>query len=336
MLPLAFVILAPVLLFGTVTVLAFLFFGMIIVRPWFAETFEGRTPWWKRLAGFALKWATRKLRAIELRLTAELGQHFAQMSPAVSRWLHRQARTMEQLSGVIVASNEAAYKAFARLRHETIPALLEAKVQPIWNRIAALSERLGVTEGRIQDAGQLVTGTLRLLPWGAPLGFVPALDSFLDSYRHLWRQFFDFAQPQLNELRNVVIPDIWRRLADLESGAGAGIGAALRSIRRRLTELETGLASILSDPTTWVLTALGLAALPALSSGGMRTALRNLTCRNTQSVARNVCAMDEALLAELLAGTLLWALVLDPRVIAQSGQAVLGGMESIWRETALR
>ena len=76
--------------------------------------------------------------------------------------------------------------------------------------------------------------------------------------------------------------------------------------------------------------------LPALSSGGMRNALRNLTCRNTQDVANRLCRTDADFLAQLLAGTLLWALVLDPRVIARAGQELYDGLDDIFRATALR
>lgn len=215
MTPLALVpVLVPILV-GLANALMWLLFGQTVIRPWMDEIYSGKTPWWKRLTSYPLRWARSKVRAIEQRIKAEMSYRFLATSPAVSRWLHRQARTLEQLSGVIQAEAQATHKAFHYLRHTTIPTMLAAKVEPIWERIERLSDRLGVTEGRIQDAGQLITGTLARLPWGAPTGFVSALDSWLGSYRHLWEQTFDNVMPRLNRLAFETVPELASRVTAL-------------------------------------------------------------------------------------------------------------------------
>lgn len=333
---LGFVIVAPVIVFGTVTVLAFLFFGMVIVRPWMAEQFEGKSPWWKKLTGLALKWVSRKIKAVELRLTSELGGHFAQMSPGVSRWLHNHAKAFEQLSGVIVASNQATYNALSTLRRTTVPGLIARAIAPINATLTRHTNRLDALEDLNRRVSVVIGNGLRGLPWGVPGSYVNNFQAWWNTYAHLWQQFFGVVQPRVTQLWNERVVNLRNIIQSLQHTVEQIQTVGLPAIRARITELERGVATILDDPSTWVITMLGLALVPQLSPASIRAALGSLFCRNTQTVARNICQMDEAMLAQLLAGTLLFALVLDPRVIARIGQEITEGMTDIWRATALQ
>lgn len=487
MTPLALVPLLVPVAIAVVNAIAWLLFGQVVIGPWFDEQYSGKTPWWKRLTSYPLRWARAKVTAITERIKAEMSYRFLATSPAASRWLHRQARTLESLSGVIVAEAQATHKALHTLRHTTIPTLLAAKVEPIWERIERLSDRLGVTEGRVQDAGQLITGTLARLPWGAPAGFVPALDSWLGSYRHLWEQVFEHVQPRLNRLVFETVPELASRVTALGNQvealaravpdnfaarwsvvedkvlrvfperfdalqlaintlageifgeAGEGLAAlatriialeqaAEAELRPRLDALEQGLAELRTEIEQGIRTGLeafgarvealeeavasalptqlaalqlavdtlaaeifegageGLAALTArileverrladlvvpqldlalgriedlefritndllprlrsiedllvpaafaaLVLATMRQVAPNLFCRNVTSTASRVCAQDEGLWASLLAGTLVFAIALNPREIAAAGAALTGILGGVIAET---
>jgi len=331
-------ILAPALVIamGALLCLILGLFYILYLNPLLEWLTRKEGGFFKRLVFWPVRKAAEAVRRFARGHIAALFRAYINRSAPLVHLVNNFTELTQRLAGSLGDNAEATYKALYQLRHDTIPALLQAKVEPIWNRIAVLSDRLGVTEGRIQDAGQLITGTLTRLPWGAPVGFVPALEAWLGSYRHLWNQTFNFIQPRVNDIYLVKLPDIWDRLAALEAGVGGKLGNAIKAIQLRLGKIEKSLEGILTDPTTWVLTALGLALVPALGAGGFRSGLGNLFCRNVQATSKSICAQNELMWAQLLAGTLLFALVLDPRALARVAEGVTATLDGVIRQTVLR
>jgi hypothetical protein len=488
--PLAFVQAAPALVVLLIDALIWLLFGQLVVFPWIEEQMGGSQPWWKRVALKPVQFIERRAKRLVERLKSDAANRFALSSPSIARWLHRNALILEQLSGVVVASNEATFKAFNTLRRTTIPTLIAQALQPI-------KLRLGQAEALVRGVADTLTAVsvefadgLRALPWGVPAGLPQRVSTFFVTYKRLWDKVWDELAPRVTALWTQIVPELRQRLDALEKGAGGGIGQALQALRNRVTALEnqagniilprldnledavaalsrevfgeigTGLLELVGRVATieaWLVDTatpalaeleLGLAqlrleleqgvetglevlrqrfealelevftaipqrfaalelsvetlvaeaigyigaglvaltqrivaleqdiqnrilpgfdliigritaleerienailpritalegllapaAFAALVLATMRIVAPNLFCRNVTSTSKAICAQDEAMWAELLAGTLLFALVLDPRVIARAGQEVMEGMEVIWRETALR
>ena len=91
------------------------------------------------------------------------------------------------------------------------------------------------------------------------------------------------------------------------------------------------MTGFLSDPAPLILTTLGSVAGIAGLTALFRRIAPNLFCRNTASVTQRICAMDEVLLAELLAGTLGFALLLDPKAVLRAGQGIEGAIDGAIR-----
>lgn len=334
MMPLAFVEAAPALIVLLLDALIWCLFGQFVILPWLDEQFGHGNPWWKRVALWPVNVVKRRASKLLHRITSEFSHRFAMAAPQGARLLRRQAAHLEQLTGVVVASNQATYNAFHYIRRTLVPTLIERAVAPLRTQLTNLRTRVDGIEDRERRVSNAIASTLRKLPWGVGGDYVPNFAQWLSSYAHLWNQYFNVTRPQLATLFAVTLPKLQQQVANIYDDLYRTGRNSLDGIRKRLHDLEVGVAKVLTDPTTWVLTALGLAAVPALTATGMRTALRNLTCRNTQAVARELCAMDQTMLAELLAGTLLFSLLLDPREVARVGTDVEQIIGGAWRTMA--
>lgn len=337
--PLAFVEAAPIapaLFLAVIDCLIWLLFGEFVITPWLDEQFAGKRPWWKRALLFPSDYIKGKVRHLMNRIKSEMSHRFLMAEPGVARWLHRNALVLESLSGVIVASNQAALETFAYLRQTTIPTLIARAIAPLNATLTKHTGRLDALEDLNRRVAVVVGSGLRTLPWGVPGNYVGNFQAWWNSYEQLWDYTFHTAQPRLNDLWNNRVVNLRQRLDKLETQVTLIREEALPAIRQRLGRIESSIGDILTNPSLWVLTMLGLSLVPTMSATGLRAALGNLTCRNTQTVARNVCQMDEGLLSELLAGTLLFAIALDPREIARAGQVVTEGMAGLFSEIALR
>lgn len=488
MTPLAFVQVAIPVVVLLIDALIWLLFGQFVVLPWIDEQMGGKQPWWKRAVMKPVRFIEHRAQRLLERLKADAAARFALASPPLARWLHRNALILEQLSGVIVSSNEATFKALATLRHVTIPTMIANALRSVLSRVTILEARVqALVQARTADLVEL-RDTLRQLPWGGSLITTAPYRAFLASYRHLWTQFFDVVKPQMTELLTQTIPDLRTRLAALERRVEIGIdarldalgsrvtvlenrienaivpriaalelavetlvdatlapiGAQLLALTTRVVELERQVQTVIADALTaldarldvieteleqavagaldsfgetilelerqvttvipqrlaalelavdtLVATALGglevglvdltgrvvaletqirdvilpgfdailgrisaleeriantilpritaleeilaPAAFGALVVATMRRVAPNLFCRNVTSTTERICAIDETLFAELLAGTLLFSLILDPRVVVRTGQTIEGVIEGAYRTMA--
>lgn len=316
--------------------LIWLLFGEFIIIPWLDEQFAGKRPWWKKALLFPLDYVKGRVRKLINRIKSEMSHRFLMAEPGIARWLHRHALIIEALSGTIVASNQAAFEAFAWLRHETIPTMIANALRSPLSRITVLEARVGAIITELTDVKTQLRTMLRTLPWGGSTVTTAPWLAFFNSYRHLWDQFFNVAQPRLNQLWNDRVQNVRQRLERLETQVTTIREEALPAIRQRLGRIETWidqfpLTTIAQLNALIPISLIGLVALQEL------TRLRpNLFCRNVTTVTEQVCQMDENMLSQLLAGTLLFAIALDPREIARAGQEITGAMSGLFREIAIR
>lgn len=315
--------------------------GIMSVNSWgwknlWHTVFTRPTHWFGRLFSHFMPNPDRLRKQVEHDMTAGASLLFAQQAPQVGRWLHGQAKVVEQATGTIMAMSEWTHDALVQLRHVTVPTLIHRAVVPLAQAINRLDARLTGVEDKISSATGYINTMLRTLPRGTGQTFDTAIRQWANAFGQLYNNWYDTWLPRIERLYNIRVPALERGFANLQEYDTYLRTQALPDIRGRLTKIEQALGGILTDPTTWLLGLLGAAMIPALGATGMRQALRNLTCRNTQTLAREVCSMDEDLLAQLLAGTLLFAIALDPREIARAGQVVTEGMAGLFQEIAIR
>ena len=337
--PLAFVIiLAPVavLAMGALLCLILGLFYVIYLQP-FLDWLTRKSP---GFLGRLVKWATSPLRsyvqAFVNRHIELLMRSFVNGIPPFVILLDQLGVIVQRTYGTLGDMSEQILVALQTLRHVTVPRLIAEAIAPLKTTLANHTDRLNTLESLNRQVAVVIGNGLRAIPWGVAGTYVGNFDQWMGSYLHLWRQVFTFLTPQVNTLRNVTVPAIQRDVDTLTQRITRITTVDLPAIRTRLTTIEKAIGGILADPTTWILGLLGAVAVPALTATGMRTALRSLTCRNTRSLAQRACELDENMLAQLLAGTLVFALALDPRIIAQAGQEMTGAMMAVFRETALR
>jgi len=309
---------------------------MFVYRP-LLDWLTRRGPGW---LGGLIRWVTRPL---ESRVKNFVKEHLAALSrlvlanqPALLLMLDQMAELTQRIAGTLGDMAEQTWRALWTLRHVTVPNLIAAALVPVKAQLARHTERLDAVEDLNRRVAVVVGTGLRSLPWGAPGTYVGNFEQWWNSYRHLWAQTFEHIVPRLDRIQFDLLPKIGIRLDRLTEDVTRIREEALPAIRQRLGRIEDALGDLLTSPTTWFLTTLGLTLTPILAPSAVRAGLDSLFCRNTRDVTRNLCRMDEALLAQLLAGTLVFALALDPRVIARAGQTLYGGAEAVFRETALR
>lgn len=442
------IILAPaaVLATGALLCLILALFYVLYLQPlldWATRKSGG-------FLGSLIRWVTSPVtnfvKGFTQRHIALLMRSFLSGIAPIVTMLNQLTELVQRTYGTLEDMSEQILEALSTLRHETLPREIAEALAPLKAQLARHTDRLDTLERLNQQAAVLVGTALRALPWGVPGTYVGNIDAWLDSYRHLWNQTFNFIAPRLETLRTDVVPQLVRdverltarldtftehgldtiirrvetleervqrviepqletvlqsvdtlfgmvtgqvtdtlttlfqRVATLETQleqlAGTAVAtlaervaaletqlrddlvprirqletkvellleqafgeltADLSALVRRIDQLETQLETVVLPRITALEALLAPAAFAAAVAVAMRTIAPNLFCRNVTTITQRACATDENFLAELLAGTLLWALVLDPRVIARAGQELTGGMAALWRETALR
>lgn len=242
---LAFVQVAVPALVMLVEALAWLLFGHLIVFPWIEEQMGGKQPWWKRAALKPVSFLQNRAKRLVARLKADAATRFALASPQIARWLHRNAAILEQLSGVIVASNEATYKALSTLRHTTVPTLIANATRPILFRLGQVEALAAGLATTLTSVSTSFANGLRALPWGVPTGLPNRVDTFFVTYKRIWDKVWLELAPRTTELWTQIVPQLRQRIEDLERGVG-GVGqGGLNAIRNRVTALENQAGNII-------------------------------------------------------------------------------------------
>jgi len=336
---LAFVILlAPLVVVGMGALLCLILglFYVLYLRPlldWLTRPAGG---FFRRVVFWPLKKVGQAIgRFARAHIAALLNAYLARSGPLV-RLLENLTELTQRLAGTLGDNAEATYKALVTLRKVTIPTLVEAAVKPVRVLAQQADARLDVVEGKLVAVEGNIRAMLATLPWGAPSGLAGAFTGWLNSYRQLWEQFFDVAKPQLAKLTTVDVPLLWAEALAISS-------YVYGKLEPRVKELELGFASVKSflagvpASTQAQLDKLINPAFFALAVGAALAKFApNLFCKNVTATTQRICGQDEAMWAQLLAGTLLFALVLDPRALAKVAEGVTGTLEGVIRETAIR
>lgn len=295
-------------------------FVILPITEWLTRSDGGLL---RRIALWPLKKATQATQRFAREHIASLKRWVAANATPLVLMLDQLAEVVQRTAGTLGDMSEQIYEALWTLNHETIPRKITAALVPIKATLTRHTDRLDAIEDLNRRTAVVIGEGLRALPWGAPGSYVGNFSAWWNSYRHLWNQTFNVLMPRVTELWANRVDNLRNRIQAIEHTLDAIQTQGLPAIRQRITELERGVATILTDPTTWVLTALGLAIVPALSATGMRAALGNLTCRNTQTVAREICGADASLIDDLL-GVLL--LLVGPISIVELTRAIQGEM----------
>lgn len=267
---------------------------------------------------------------IEHNLFSVLGSQMVHATPHFARWMHKQARVFEQMTGVIMATAEWTHDALRILRHETIPHLLYDLETKIAKAINILDDRLTTVEGRIARSTGYINAMLRGLPWGTATTFDLSIRQWAGAFSHLWDQMVHHVQPALNDLLTRRIPlledQVRSILTDLYR---TGINS-LDGLRQRVRNLEDEINPILSNPLTWILSFLGTAAGIAALQNIFARANPNLVCDETTAFTEDLCAQPAGtghnwakILEELGAFALGSLILVDPTEVATASGAVL-------------
>jgi hypothetical protein len=311
---------------------------LIAVSHWFRPTQpDPGTPRFHYFTRF-VKWSKGKLiaalSAAEKRLTSALSHAVAARSGAIVALMGNLNEIGNRLAGSLEQEAEQTYNALRVLRHVTLPTEIQQALRPVIQRANeawAFGKASADTLTAVSVAFDFGLGRL---PWGSPAGLPNRVAAFFNSYDHIWTQFFQVVKPQLALVTQVEIPALWNRLWATEQWV-------FGKLTPRVQALEIGLAGI----AAWIagLPARTQAELDRLIEPGIfalaaYTAVQrlapNLFCRNTTTVTQRICGMDETMLQQLLAGALVFALVLDPRLIARLGQEFTGALDGVIRQTA--
>lgn len=336
MLPLAFVQAAPAVIVLVLDALMWVLFGHFVIAPWMDEQFGGKKPWWRKISLNPLAFIKGKVKKLIRRITSEMGQRFVMASPHAARWLRRQAQTLEQLSGVVVASNEAAYKAFGKLRNVTIPTLIEGALKPV--RVTAtnaLALATGTATTLTAVSTQIALG-LQALPWGAPIGLPNRVAAWMNSYEQLWDQFFKVAKPALVKATTVDIPLLWKEALAISQYVYGKLEPRVEALEVGFAEFKSFLSGLPAQTQAQLDKLINPAFFALAVGAAVAKFAPNLFCKNVTSTTQRICGQDEAMWAQLLAGTLLFALALDPRALARVAEGVTGTLDGVIRQTVLR
>ncbi len=237
---------------------------------------------------------------------------------------------------------------------------LEAAVQALSDEVfggvgtglLALAARVQALEDRLDDfiATTLTALEARVLAIETELeqGIAEGLDRFGEHILELERQVTTVLPQRIAALELAVdtlvatalgglevgLIDLAGRVVSLETQIRDVILPGFDAILGRVQALEERIESVILPRIQAIEDLLAPAAFAALVLATMRQVAPNLFCRNTTSVTQRICGLDETLLAQLLAGTLLFALVLDPKLVARTGAEVENVIDGAFRTMA--
>ncbi len=297
------------------------------LKPLLQWLFAPRQAFWKRVLLWPVHEIGRGLAAVYRYVVRILGGAYFLAAAGLGRWLHGYAAILQGLLSAAELFAAETLKALTYLKNVAVPAMIGTALRPVVQDISTLKAQATAAAAALTGISVEVAAGLRSLPWGVPLGLVPRVRAFFNAFEHLWDQVFAHIVPRLNLLQYTTIPRIAGRVEDIWDDIYRPGRDSLAGMRTRLRELERAIGNVGTE--TWFETGLlaALATIAGVTIAVARTGIRSLFCRNTRGVAQKLCGMDEALLAALLAGTLGFALLLDPKAVVRAGQAVEGTIE---------
>ncbi len=330
---------APLLLTLAVLVAAIFYFGLqqtadSWLKPLLQWLFAPRQSFWKRVLLWPVQEIGKGLVAVVRYVKRVLGGAFFLAASSLAGWFRAYAWVLDRLLVGAEAFAKETYKALVYLRNVAVPTLIETVVKPV--RVdAALAKALAQGVATTLTAVSVALGDgLRFLPGAVPFGIVARFAYFANGLETLWDKVWKDLAPKLSQAITVTIPKLAGRITNIEDDLYKTGAESLPRIRTRLRALEGKFSDLLKG-LSFRDAVLGLlAALAGVTVAVLTAALPSLFCRNTRGVAKRLCGMDEALVAGLLAGTLSFALLLDPKLVLKAGQEAEGALDGVFRTMA--
>ncbi len=306
------------------------------LKPLLQWLFAPRQSFWKRVLLWPVKEIGKGLAAVVRYVKRVLGGAAFLAASAVAHFLMALAWVIELRILVAERFAKAVYNGFVYLRNVAIPTLIELVLKPVRADAAtAKALALGAVSTLTAVSVEIAKG-IAFLPGVTPLGLPARVAAWLDGFRTLWDKVFKDLAPKLTKAITVTIPKLAGEVDDIFTDLYKTGAKSLPGIRTRLADLEKALVPILSNPLAWLAALLGSVAGIAMLTTVLAKVAPQLFCKNTTGAAKRLCAFDETLFAQLLAGTLAFALVIDPRALAKVAEGVTVALDTVVRETALR
>lgn len=304
------------------------------LRPLLQWIFAPRQSFWGRVLSWPVREIGKGIKAVERFVMRILGDAYFLAAAGFGRWLHAYAYVLDGLLVGAEAFARDVAQAFNLVRTHVIPTLIDVALKPI-------RSDLNIAKALAQAATTTLTGIsvefangLRSLPWGVPSGITNRVAAFFNAFEHIWDQVFKHVIPRLDLIQYTTLPRVAGRVDDIFDDLYHSGADSLPRIRTRLGQLEKRIGNI-GTAEWWEAGILaGIAALAGVTIAVVRTSIGSLFCRNTRGVAKAICGMDELLVAELLAGTLAFGLLLDPALVIRTGQTVESAVEDGIRKMA--
>lgn len=333
------VIIAPVLI-GLVAVMATIVCMVLMqtastwLRPIIKALTANHHNFFVKVLTAPVRLVAKGVLQIQHTVTASLSHYVGATLKPVTAWLNGLSVIVGETSLHISGLAKATYDALNILRHTTIPRLIKLAVDPV-RVIAVRADKLSAATDRQIDAitadlGNLL-GTAGIGVWSTLhnqlIGWAKAYDNLHDE---VWRNLV----PDIAALKAEVFQTIRAQIGAIAHDVGVVIPGQLFDLRARVKAVEDWIAGRFDID----LTALNALVAPIALAGSFALAVEAvapfLFCKNTRGVASKLCGLDESLLAELLAGTLAFAVLMYPEEVAAIGETTLDALNPLIREIA--
>lgn len=336
---LAFVVLlAPlvVLAMGALLCLILGLFYVLYLKPLLDWATRPAGGFFKRIVFWPLKKAGEAIeRFVRGHIAALLNAYVARSGPLV-RLIENLTELTQRVAGTLGDDAEATYKALVTLRKVTIPQLIEGALKPV--RVTAtnaLALATGTATTLTAVSTQIALG-LQALPWGAPIGLPNRVAAWMNSYEQLWNQFFNVAKPALVKATTVDIPLLWKEALAISQYVYGKLEPRVEALEVGVAQFKSFLSGLPASSQAQLDKLINPAFFALAVGAAVAKFVPNLFCKNVASTTQRICGQDEAMWAQLLAGTLLFALALDPRALAKVAEGVTGTLDGVIRQTVLR
>ena len=264
--------------FPVVVILGLLSAIFILLRPLLKAQAHGH----QSLLGRFVNWVGTKLetgiRYIEARVAHAMSHWLAPKTGRIAHWLNSTAHVLHVLTQDVGDLADNVHEALVFLRHHIVPHLIVTALRPVVRAVDSLNSEL-------TRAHRAIANQLALIGHAVAAGFVNAVNELAHVVAELYLYVHNTVKPQLAALTQRVTV-LANEVKTLTVTVVQRIEPQVQALTQRVTKLEAQLAP---------------AALAALVVAALGTAWQNLTCRNTQTAASQLCAMDENLLNDALA-----------------------------------
>lgn len=271
------------------------------LRPLLQWLFAPRQSFWKRVVLWPVQQIGRGVKAVMRYVLAVLGGALYLAGAALAHYFNAVRWTEDLLTLALERGFAAAYDGLIYLREVAVPKLIAVQLKPVADQARNAYALATAATTTLTGISTEFANGLRSLPWGVPGGIVQRVAAFWNAFEHLWDQVFKHIVPRLDLIQYTTLPRIAGQVADIYDDLYRTGRNSLPNIRRRLADLEAGLGKILSNPLAWLEALLVSAAGILMLTRVLAKVAPNLFCNNTTNLTRQWCSAPTAYIDELLA-----------------------------------